>query len=180
MDGQSLLADQLEGWQRNLGYVPQEVCLLDDSLRRNIALGVPDHEIDALAVERAAQLANLHPVVAELPQGYDTLLGERGVCLSGGQRQRVGIARALYHDPEVLIFDEATSALDAATEAVVLEALRRLAAEGKTLLVVAHRLTTVAACSQLCLIEHGRLVASGSYAELARDCAPFRQLALLA
>ncbi len=176
IDGVALQPDQVEAWQRNLGYVPQEVCLLDDSVRRNIALGLDDDRIDPAAVERAARAANLHEFIGTLPQGYDTMLGERGVALSGGQRQRVGIARALYHDPDVLIFDEATSALDNATESSVMESIRHLSTVGKTLIVVAHRLSTVAHCERLAVLDGGRLVGLDTPARLRSSCPAYQAL----
>ena len=110
-----------------IGYVPQAIYLADDTLQRNIALGIPDRLIDAQSVERAARMASIHDfIVNDLPQGYDTIAGDRGVRLSGGQRQRIGIARALYHNPDVLILDEATSALDGSTEAAVMDAIQNL------------------------------------------------------
>lgn len=151
----------LRSWQRMLGYVPQEIFLTDDSLAANIALGVAPDRIDMAAVERAARAAELHGfVAADLPQGYRTRLGERGVRLSGGQRQRVGIARALYRDPPVLVFDEATSALDTGTERAVMDAIRNLA-HSRTIVIIAHRLSTVASCDTIFLLEEGRVVRDG-------------------
>jgi len=135
----------------------------------------PD-QIDSDAVEQAARIANLHPfVVDELPQGYDTLVGERGVRLSGGQRQRIGIARALYHQPKVLILDEATSALDNLTEQVVMEAVHKLTGE-ITIVLIAHRLTTVRECDRIYVLEHGKLVGEGTYDELNANNARFRAM----
>lgn len=159
VDGVDIRTD-LRGWQGNIGYVPQNVYLTDDSLRRNIAFGVPDKEVDEIAVQRALRAAQLHEFVAELPNGLGTLAGERGVRLSGGQLQRLGIARALYHDPSVLVLDEATSALDTATERGVMEAVRALHGS-KTVIIVAHRLTTVQHCDRLHRLEQGRIVESG-------------------
>lgn len=153
-------------WQLNLGYVPQHIYLMDDTLLRNIAFGIPDSDIDMEAVLRSARIANLAEFVEqELPQGYETIIGERGVRLSGGQRQRIGIARALYRNPSVLVMDEATSALDGITETAVMEAMRRLSGE-KTIILIAHRLTTVKDCDVIYQLEQGRLVNHGTYAEL--------------
>lgn len=166
IDGTVVDDDNLRSWQNLLGYVPQHIFLCDDTLARNIAFGVPPNQIDHTAVERAAQIANLHDfIVGELPQGYDTLVGERGVRLSGGQLQRVGIARALYYDPEILVLDEATNALDGATEDAVQQAISQ-AAVAKTLVVVAHRLSTVRNSDVVYLMDHGGIVAHGSYQEL--------------
>lgn len=161
-------SQNLVAWQLNLGYVPQHIYLIDDTLTRNIAFGVSDDEIDMEAVKRSAQMANLDEFVnEELSQGYDTVIGERGVRLSGGQRQRIGIARALYRNPLVLILDEATSALDGITEKYVMDAIKGLT--GKiTIIVIAHRLTTVKGCDMIYHLERGRLVDQGSYADLQK------------
>jgi ABC-type multidrug transport system fused ATPase/permease subunit len=164
VDGRDI-TDDVRAWQAQLGYVPQAIYLTDDTLRRNVALGLVDGEIDDAAVWRALRAAQLEAFVRELPEGLDTVVGERGVRLSGGQRQRIGIARALYHDPPVLVLDEATSALDTATEAGVMEAVRALRGE-KTILIIAHRLTTVAHCDVVHRLEAGRIVASGRLDEL--------------
>jgi ABC-type multidrug transport system fused ATPase/permease subunit len=149
---------KLRTWQDQIGYVPQSIYLTDDTLRRNVAFGLPEDAIDEAAVERAIRAAQLEEFAASLPKGLDTLVGERGVRLSGGQRQRIGIARALYHDPAVLVLDEATSALDTATESGVMQAV--IALQGsKTVLIVAHRLSTVAHCDRLYRLEQGRVAA---------------------
>jgi ABC-type multidrug transport system fused ATPase/permease subunit len=155
VDGMNI-QNNLRGWQDRIGYVPQSIYLTDDSLRRNVALGLPENQIDDKAVARAIHSAQLEQFVKELPHGLDTLVGERGVRLSGGQRQRIGIARALYHDPSVLVLDEATSSLDTATESDVMDAVRSLHGE-KTILIVAHRLSTVADCDRLFRLENGKL-----------------------
>ena len=127
----------------------------DDTIMNNIAFGIPAEKIDLKAVEYAARISNLHHfIVSELPNGYQTIVGERGIRLSGGERQRVGIARALYHDPEVLVLDEATSSLDGITESAVLEAINNVA-ELKTVIIIAHRLTTVKDCDIIYLIDKG-------------------------
>ena len=143
-------------WQRNVGYVPQDVYLTDDSIRRNVAFGIAEADIDDAAVWRAVDAAQAREFVDRLPEGLATLVGERGVRLSGGQRQRLGIARALYHDPAVLVLDEATSALDHETEAAVMDAVEHLRGE-RTILMIAHRLTTVEACDTVVLLRSGRL-----------------------
>jgi ATP-binding cassette subfamily C protein len=154
-------------WQANLGVVPQMVFLIDDTLRANIALGVPQEDIDEDSVAEAVAMAQLDDFVASLPAGLDTQVGERGIRVSGGQRQRLAIARALYRRPSVLIFDEGTSALDTETETALLGALENLRGD-RTLITVAHRLTTVESCDTVWLIRGGRLVDQGPFAELAR------------
>ncbi len=157
VDGQAIDHRNVRAWQRSVGYVPQQIFLADESIAANIAFGVPPNQIDRAAVERAARMAMLHDfIVDELPKGYDTEVGERGVRLSGGQRQRVGIARALYHDPEVLVLDEATSALDVRTEQALMDCVEAISGR-KTLLIVAHRSETLRLCSKILLIENGSI-----------------------
>lgn len=163
-------------WQRRLGVVSQTMFLLDDSLRRNIALGVVDREIDEDRIEWAIELAQLSTFVDTLADGLDTRMGERGTRLSGGQKQRVAIARALYRDPAVLIFDEGTSALDNVTEADFMAALGRLKGL-RTLITVAHRLTTVRSCDRIVVVEAGRITDVGTYDELTARNGGFRQMA---
>ena len=177
VDGVPITRDNRRDWQRSIGYVPQQIFLTDASVAANIAFGLPPAAIDQAAVERAARTAELHDfVIGELPEGYATLVGERGVRLSGGQRQRIGIARALYHDPDVLILDEATSALDNLTEKAVMDAVHNLG-HAKTIVMIAHRLTTVRDCDIIFMLEQGRVVASGSYDELIAHSRQFRALA---
>jgi ABC-type multidrug transport system fused ATPase/permease subunit len=159
------IQDNLRGWQRLIGYVPQSIYLLDGSIRRNVAFGVPHEAIDDVAVARALKAAQLDDFVHGLPHGVETVVGERGALLSGGQRQRIAIARALYHDPQVLVFDEATSALDVDTEREVMAAVEALHGS-KTLIIIAHRLSTVAQCDMLHRLEGGRIVRSGAFAEV--------------
>lgn len=155
----------LRAWQNDLGYVPQSINLTDDTFRRNVAFGIPDSEIDDQRVWRALEDARLREFVESLPLQLDTTLGERGARLSGGQRQRIGIARALYQDPSVLVLDEATSALDIATEAEIMETV--LAFRGrKTVIIVAHRLSTVRPCDEIHRLEGGKVVASGRFGEV--------------
>ncbi|MGH8769577.1 MAG: ABC transporter ATP-binding protein [Burkholderiales bacterium] len=151
----------LRYWQDQIGYVPQSIFLTDDTLRNNVAFGLPAAQIDEAAVWRAVRAAKLEEFVNSLPQGINTVVGERGVRLSGGQRQRIGIARALYHDPEVLVLDEATSALDTPTELEVMQAVRTLRGS-KTIVNVAHRLSTVEQCTRLYRLEYGRVAETGS------------------
>ena len=155
----------LRGWQNQIGYVPQSIYLTDDSLRRNVAFGLSDDQIDDAAVKRALDAAQLSEFISRLPAGAETIVGERGVRLSGGQRQRIGIARALYHSPDVLVLDEATSALDSETESSVMEAVSSL--KGKnTIIVVAHRLSTVAYCDRLYRLDNAKLAEQGTPKEL--------------
>lgn len=147
----------LRDWQDQIGYVPQFIYLTDDTLKRNVAFGLSDEQIDEAAVWRAICAADLESFVNDLPKGLETMVGERGVRLSGGQRQRIGIARALYHDPAVLVLDEATSALDTDTESVVMQSVRDLHGE-KTVIIIAHRLSTVEHCDSLYRLENGRFV----------------------
>jgi ATP-binding cassette, subfamily B, bacterial PglK len=171
------IADATRAWQRNLGYVPQSAYLLDDTLRRNIAFGVADERIDDAAVAEAVRMAQLDPLVATLPQGLDTEIGERGVRLSGGQRQRIVIARALYRRPAVLVFDEATSELDNRTEVEIGAAIGSLAGE-RTVIVVAHRMATVQHCDAVAFLVDGRVADCGRFEELLSRNAAFRRLAL--
>lgn len=164
-----------QAWHGRLGYVPQSVYVLDDTLRRNIAYGFPDADINDERVWEAIRLAQLEDFITNLPNGLDTFLGEHGVRLSGGQRQRIGIARALYHDPEVLVFDEATSALDSETELAIAKALQTLHGE-KTMILIAHRLSTVRECDRLIFLEEGRVSDSGTFEELTENNATFRNL----
>jgi ABC-type multidrug transport system fused ATPase/permease subunit len=177
IDGRPITASNLRAWQRSVGYVPQHIFLADDTIAANIAFGVPREKIDMADLERAARIANLHDFVSqELEQGYDTLVGERGIRLSGGQRQRLGIARSLYNDPDVLVLDEGTSALDNITERAVMDAVDKLTSR-KTIILIAHRLTTVRNCDRIFLLERGRLSASGTYGELVAKNEHFRDMA---
>lgn len=176
VDGVAVDEKNLRAWQRNLGYVPQQIYLSDDTIARNIAFGVEDGDIDMQAVEHAARTARIHEfIVSELPLGYQTVVGERGIRLSGGQRQRIGIARALYRDPAVLVLDEATSALDGITESAIMDTLSQLAHK-KTIVMIAHRISTVRACDRIFILEKGILTTQGDYAELMRDSKLFRSL----
>ena len=152
-------------WQHIVGYIPQTIFLMDDSLRRNIAIGIADSEIDEVAIQDALKSAQLEDFVASLPEGLDTVVGERGVRLSGGQRQRIGIARALYHRPSVLVLDEATSSLDTETEKGVMQAVQALQGD-KTVIIVAHRLSTVEYCDRLYRLDAGRIVDEGTFDEV--------------
>jgi ABC-type multidrug transport system fused ATPase/permease subunit len=139
--------------------------LIDDTLERNIAFGVPDHLIDQQRLYNAIHASQLTELVELLPDGIHTKLGERGVLLSGGQRQRVGIARALYHEREILVFDEATAALDNETERLVTDAIKSLSGI-KTMIIIAHRLTTIEHCDCIYMLDEGRIIKEGGYQEV--------------
>lgn len=164
IDGVSVYQD-IRSLQNLIGYIPQSIFLIDDTLRHNIAFGVPEHLIDENRLAWAIQNAQLGRFVAELPDGLNTVVGERGVRFSGGQRQRVGIARALYHERDILVLDEATAALDNETESLITEAIESLSGK-KTMITIAHRLTTVKNCDRIYVMEKGRVVKSGTYGEI--------------
>ncbi|MHA1598901.1 MAG: ABC transporter ATP-binding protein [Alphaproteobacteria bacterium] len=173
------IAGDLRGWRAGIGYIPQEAFLTDDTVRRNIALGIDDDDIDEDAISRAMAMAQLSEVIEGIPNGLDTVLGEHGVRLSGGQRQRVSIARTLYNDPGVLILDEATSALDNETEREITRSIDNLKG-GKTLIIIAHRLSTVRHCDRLMLMGGGKILDSGGFDELFRRNDTFRRMVELA
>lgn len=177
VDGIKIKNENVRNWQRNIGYVPQQVYFSDDTVSRNIAFGVSDDQIDMDQVKKVAKIANIHNFIEkELPLGYDTFIGERGVRLSGGQKQRISIARALYHNPEVLVLDEATSSLDGTTEKAVLEAIDNLA-KLKTLIIVAHRLKTVEHCDTLYFLDKGKITTQGNYKDLLKNNLQFQEMA---
>jgi ABC-type multidrug transport system fused ATPase/permease subunit len=169
VDGRDI-QDNLRNWQNQIGYVPQTIYLTDDTLRRNVAFGLGDENIDEQAVVDAIRLAQLEDFVASLPDKLGTVVGERGVRLSGGQRQRIGIARALYHNPSVLVLDEATSSLDTPTEHGVMQAVQALQGT-KTVIIVAHRLSTVEYCDRLYRIEDSRMTEQGTFDEVVKRAA---------
>ena len=177
VDGVKIDDKNRSNWQRNLGYVPQSIFLIDDTIKKNIAFGIPDNEIDFEAIKQAAVIANLHDFIEnDLEFGYETMVGERGVRLSGGQRQRIGIARAVYHNPTVLIMDEATSALDGLTESAIMDAINNLSHK-KTIIMIAHRLTTVKGCDEIFILDKGVVIDRGSYDDLIIRNESFRRMA---
>jgi ABC-type multidrug transport system fused ATPase/permease subunit len=176
VDDVPINSDNVASWLRLVAYVPQEVFLYDATVTENIAFGLEPEEIDGQRVREAARIAQLDSFIAEeMPSGYDTLIGERGVRLSGGQRQRLGLARAIYRRPEVLILDEATSALDGITEEALLSSLHNHFPD-LTVIMIAHRLSTVKLCHAIHLIEQGRIVDSGTYAELLASNRTFQRM----
>jgi ATP-binding cassette subfamily B protein len=176
VDNQSITGSYRRAWQRNIAHVPQSVYLSDATLAENIAFGVSPEAIDMARVRDAARQAQIADFIENGPRGYQALVGERGVRLSGGQRQRIGIARALYKRATVLVFDEATSALDSVTEQAVMDAIENLDPD-LTILIIAHRLTTIRRCDRVIELNRGRLVAEGSYDQLLRESESFRAMA---
>jgi len=177
VDGAEITDENLASWQRNLGYIPQDIYLQHNTVISNITFGIPYDKVNMDSVIKAAKIANIHDfIIEELPEKYNTIVGERGVRLSGGQRQRIGIARALYHDPAVLVLDEATSALDGATEHEVFKAIDNIA-RTKTLIIIAHRLTTIQDCDVIYVMEKGKIVGVGKYNDLMRTNSIFQRIA---
>lgn len=163
-------------WQNIIGFVPQSIFLSEGDIAENIAFGIPRKDIDLKQVTKALKLANLEKFVEQLPKGLSTKVGERGVQLSGGQRQRIGIARALYHEADVLVFDEATSALDGITEKVIMEAIHNFSGD-KTIIMIAHRLKTVEKCDTIYLMEEGKIIDQGTYSQLIIKNPKFKEMA---
>lgn len=176
IDDTPITAKNKRAWQDLLGFVPQSIFLSEGTIAENIAFGVPVKDINLEQVNKALTLANLTELIEQLPKGINTKVGERGVQLSGGQRQRIGIARALYHEAEVLVFDEATSALDGITEKIVMDAIHEFSGK-KTIIMIAHRLKTVEKCDIIYLMKQGNIVDSGSYEELIEKNHEFRKMA---
>jgi ABC-type multidrug transport system fused ATPase/permease subunit len=162
-------------WRNIIGYVPQSIYLTDDTIEKNIAFGVDCNEIDKSQVAKVAKIANLDNFINTLPERYDTFVGERGVRLSGGQQQRIGIARALYHDPDIIMLDEATSSLDSITENSIMEAIHNIAHQ-KTIIMIAHRLSTIKECDEIHMMDHGRIVDSGTYEHLISFNKEFKKM----
>ena len=166
IDGKVITKHNTRAWQKSIGYVPQNIYLSDDTVAANIAFGITPKDINQETVKKVSKIANLHDFVThELPKQYQTIIGERGIRLSGGQRQRIGIARALYHNPQVLILDEATSSLDNLTEQAVMDAVNNLSKD-ITIIIVAHRLNTVKNCDIIFKFEKGQLIGQGTFDKL--------------
>ena len=163
-------------WQNTIGFVAQSIFLSEGTIAENVAFGVPDDQINLNQVEQALKLAHLTELVRDLEDGIHTKVGERGVKLSGGQRQRIGIARALYHRAEVLIFDEATSSLDGITEKMIMEAIHDFSGK-KTIILIAHRLKTIEKCDNIFFIDEGRIDDQGTYQELIERNEHFKKMA---
>ena len=176
VDGHSIDGDCRRAWQQTIAHVPQSIYLADATLAENIAFGVPRDAIDWQRVRRAARQAQIADFIESRPEGYNDLVGERGIRLSGGQRQRIGIARALYKQADVLVFDEATSALDNATEQAVMDSIENLNRD-LTILLIAHRLTTIRRCDTIVELRHGRVTAQGTYEQLLEHSSSFRNMA---
>ncbi len=176
VDGESVRGARIRAWQRSIAHVPQSIYLADSTLAENIAFGVPSESIDLARVREAARQAQIAEFIESRPEGYDAFVGERGIRLSGGQRQRIGIARALYRQASVLVLDEATSALDNLTEQSVLDAIEGLERD-LTILIIAHRLTTVKRCDTIVEMSQGKVVAQGSFDELLGRSPSFLQMA---
>ena len=155
----------LPEWYKKIGYVPQSVYLTDDTIRKNIAFGLREDDIDDALIRNAAEKANLNKFLNELSGGLETIVGEKGIRLSGGQQQRIGIARALYRDPEILILDEATSSLDQSTEKKIMRSIQYLKRK-KTLIIITHRLSTVENCDKIFCIDKGKITKQGSPEEI--------------
>lgn len=176
IDGVTLSKENMRAWQNTIGFVPQSIFLSDSSIKHNIAFGLSDEDIDISKINKAVDMAHLSQLVSELPNGIDTLVGERGVQLSGGQRQRIGIARALYHDAEVLVLDEATSALDGITEKLIMDAIDDFSGQ-KTIIMIAHRIATVKRCDCIYLMDSGGVIEKGTYEELIIKNNTFKRMA---
>jgi ATP-binding cassette, subfamily B, bacterial PglK len=175
VDGQPISGENISAWQRTIAHVPQSIYLVDSTIAENIAFGVPLESIDMEKVKEVARKAQIADFIENRPEGYNAIVGERGISISGGQRQRIGIARALYKEASVLIFDEATSALDNATERSVMKALEGLSRD-LTILIIAHRLTTVRYCDNIIELEHGKVVAQGTYEQLCESSTSFQEM----
>lgn len=175
VDGQPV-GDRVRAWQRQIGYISQPVYMLNDTVLRNVAFGLFDHEIDEERIWAALEQAQLKETIEALPGQLMTEIGESGVKLSGGQRQRIGIARVLYHNPQILVFDEATSALDNETEAEITRAIELLSKQ-KTIVLIAHRLSTIQHSSVIFMLDHGKVIARGTHDELMATCPAFHKLA---
>ena len=176
IDDTCITAENKRAWQNTLGFVPQSIFLSEGSIAENVAFGLPAKDIDLKQVNKALELASLTELVEQLPDGVNTKVGERGVQLSGGQRQRIGIARALYHEADILVFDEATSALDGITEKVIMDAIHDFSGQ-KTIIMIAHRLKTVQKCDIIYLMDQGKIVDQGTFEELSISNSNFKLMA---
>ena len=162
-------------WQKSIGYVPQSIFLADATVEENIAFGIPKKDINPDKIQHSVLLSNLKDLIEEMPMGLKTMVGEKGLQLSGGQRQRIAIARALYHDPEILIFDEATSALDGLNEKIIMDSIYALS-QKKTIILIAHRLNTVKRCEHIFLFDKGKIVDSGGFQQMVEQNKQFKDM----
>jgi ATP-binding cassette subfamily B protein len=176
VDGLPIVGSRVRAWQQSIAHVPQNIYLADTTFAENIAFGIPSKDIDFSRVKQAARQAQIAEFIESRPEAYNAHVGERGIRLSGGQRQRIGIARALYKKACVLVFDEATSALDNTTEKSVMDSIDELSSE-LTILLIAHRLTTVRSCDTIVELENGQVVAQGTYEQLLAVSSSFRSKA---
>ena len=167
----------LQTWQKKIGYVQQNVFLLDDTIVNNIAFGIPEHEIKMEQVKRVSELSKLINWIETLPEGFGTKVGERGLSISGGQRQRIGIARAMYHDPELLILDEATSSLDNRTELKFMDDVYSMKNE-RTIIIIAHKLSTIKKCDKVVLLDNGIIAGLDTYENLQAKNKIFQDLSI--
>jgi len=175
--GKTLKKEAMKAWRKNIGYIPQDIFLYDDTIARNISFGTPEETINRERLKQVVKISGIdHFIENELPDQYETRIGERGIRLSGGQKQRIAIARALYNDPSILIFDEATSALDIKTEEAILQAIQALS-HSKTIIMITHRLSTLQTCDVIYLLENGMIKSSGTYDYLVKNNPEFRALA---
>jgi HlyD family secretion protein len=176
IDNTQITEQNKRAWQNTIGFVPQSIFLSEGTIAENVAFGIPEKDINFEQVQRALSLAHLNELVQSLDNGIHSKVGERGVQLSGGQRQRIGIARALYHEADVLIFDEATSALDGITEKIIMDAIHDFSGQ-KTIIMIAHRLKTVQKCDTIFMIDQGKVTAQGTFEELLKTNQHFKRMA---
>jgi len=176
VDGVEITPENIQSWRNNVGYIPQRVYLSDETIANNIAFGVENGNYDLQKITESGNMAMLDQFVDDLPNGYETMIGDRGIRISGGQIQRIGIARALYSNPSVLVMDEATSALDGITENTVMEAINSLSHK-KTIIMIAHRISTVKQCDVIHVMDKGEIVDSGTYESLLKNNVQFRMMA---
>ena len=178
IDDVKLNQQNLRSWQTKIGYVPQDIYIIDDTIKNNIAFGVDPESIDSNKIIELSKLVKLHDFINnELPDNYETILGEKGITISGGQKQRLGIARALYHDPEIIIFDEATNSLDSITEKIVSETIYRLSKK-KTLVIITHNISSIKKCDMINILDKGMIVAKGDYKKLMRTNKLFKKISM--